>query len=111
MKVKCTLTLLFLLLFSELSAQKGKVIDWDYEIDLLARELAEKHPDLFFRTDSTWYHQAMSQLAKETPGKSLFQVSIRLQQVLAAMGDAQTQINYHFLVEKSQILPIEFYLF
>ena len=111
MKVKCTLTLLFLLLFSELSAQKGKVIDWDYEIDLLARELAEKHPDLFFRTDSTWYFQAMSQLAKETPGKSLFQVSIRLQQVLAAMGDAQTQINYHFLVEKSQILPTEFYWF
>ena len=50
----------------------------------------------------------MSQVAKETPGKSLFQVSIRLQQVLAAMGDAQTQINYHFLVEKPLILPIEY---
>jgi len=111
MKVFWTLSLFLLLFNPGLSAQNGKVIDWDYEIDLLARELAEKHPDLFFRTDSTWYFQAMSQLTKETPGKSLFQVSIRLQQVLAAMGDAQTQINYHFLVEKSKILPIEFYWF
>ena len=111
MKVKLSLTLFLLMLFLELSAQTSETIDWDYEIDLLARELAAKHPDLFFRTDSGWYYHAMSQVAKETPGKSLFQVSIRLQQVLAAMGDAQTQINYHFLVEKSLILPIEYYWF
>ena len=53
----------------------------------------------------------MRQVVLETPGKSRFQISIRLQQVLAAMGDAQTQINYHFLIEKSEILPIECYWF
>ena len=111
MNLKLPLTLFLLMLFIGLSAQTGDAIDWDYEIDLLARELAEKHPDLFFRTDSTWYYHAMSQVAKQTPGKSRFQVSIRLQQVLATMGDAQTQINYHFLVEKSHILPIEYYWF
>jgi len=96
MKVKWTLTLLFLLLFSGLSAQLGEVIDWDYEIDLLSRELAEKHPNLFFRTDSTWFYHAMSQVPRETPDKSLFQVSIQLQQVLAAMGDAHLITFYHF---------------
>jgi len=111
MKVFRTVFLLLLILTPGLHAQTEEVIDWDYEINLLARELAEKHPDLFFMTDSTWYSQAMNQVAKETPGKSLFQVSIRLQQVLAVMGDAQTQINYHFLVEKSKILPIKFYWF
>ena len=111
MKVKCTLTLLILLLLPGLSAQTEEVIDWDYEIDLLARELAEKHPDLFFSTDSAWFFHAMRQVASETPNKSLFQISIELQQVLAAMGDAQTQVNYHFLVEKSQILPLEYYWF
>jgi hypothetical protein len=111
MNLKLPLTLFLLMLFIGLSAQTGDAIDWDYEIDLLARELAEKHPDLFFRTDSTWYYHAMSQVAKQSPGKSRFQISIRLQQVLAAMGDAQTQINYHFLVEKSHILPIDYYWF
>lgn len=111
MKVKLILSLFLSMLFQGLSAQTGEVIDWNYEIDLLARELAEKHPDLFFKTDSAWYYHAMSQVAKESQGKSLFQVSIQLQQVLAHMGDAQTQINYHFLVEKSLILPIECYWF
>ena len=111
MKVLRILTLLLLIMFTGLSAQTDEVIDWDYEIDLLARELAEKHPDLFFRTDSTWYYQKMDEVAAEAPGHSVFQVSIRLQQVLAAMGDAQTQINYHFMVEKSLILPIEYYWF
>ena len=111
MNLKLPVTLFFLMLFIGLSAQTDDAIDWDYEIDLLARELAEKHPDLFFRTDSTWYYHAMRQVAKQSPGKSRFQISIRLQQVLAAMGDAQTQINYHFLVEKSHILPIEYYWF
>lgn len=111
MKVFRTLTLLLLLLTPGLIAQSEEVIDWDYEIDLLARELAEKHPNLFFRYDSAWYFHAMKQVAKETPGKSLFQISVSLQQVVAAMGDAQTQINYHFLVEKSKILPIEYYWF
>ena len=111
MKVFWTISLLLLLFNSELFAQNGEVIDWDYEIDLLARELSEKHPDLFFSTDSAWYFRAMRQVARATPGKSLFQVSIELQQVLASMGDAQTQINYHFLVEKNKILPFEFYWF
>jgi hypothetical protein len=105
------LSALLVLLHPMLQAQSGEAVDWDYEIDLLARELANKHPDLFFRTDSAWYSQAMKQVVKESSGKSLFQVAVRLQQVLAAMGDAQTMINYHFLVEKPRILPLEIYWF
>ena len=103
--------LLIIILFPELRAQPSSNVDWDYEIRLMARELSARHPDLFFSTDSAWYNLAMEQVIKETPGKSLFQVSVRLQQVLAAMGDAQTLVNYHFLVERSRILPFECYWF
>jgi hypothetical protein len=105
------LTALLLLLHPVLQAQPGEAVDWDYEIDLLARELANKHPDLFFRTDSAWYSQAMQMVIRDSPEKSLFQVAVRLQQVLVAMGDAQTMINYHFLVEKARILPLDIYWF
>jgi hypothetical protein len=111
MKIFRTLGLLLLVIFPDLYSQTDEQIDWDYEIDLLARELAKKHPDLFFGTDSTWYYNQMSEVAAVAPGQSVFQVSVRLQQVLAAMGDAQTQINYHFLIDKSRILPLEFYWF
>lgn len=111
MKILRTLSLLLLIIFPDLYSQTDELIDWDYEIDLLARELAEMHPDLFLRTDSTWFYQKMSEVAAVAPGHSVFQVSVRLQQVIAAMGDAQTQINYHFLIDKSRILPLEFYWF
>ena len=53
MKISRTLTMIFLMLSPSINAQDDEHIDWDYEIDLLGRELAEKHPDLFFQTDST----------------------------------------------------------
>jgi hypothetical protein len=103
--------LFFLFLFPGLAGQSREEIDWVYEIDLLTRELAGKHPNLFFRTDSTWFFHEMREVARKAPGHSVFEVSVMLQQVVAAMGDAQTQINYHFLIDKSLILPIECYWF
>jgi len=111
MKYFCIVALLFLPYLPALQAQAAESIDWDYEIDLLASELADLHPDLFFRTDSASYYHSMKAVAAEAPGHSVFQVAVQLQQVLARMGDAQTMVNYHFLIEKSSILPLELYWF
>jgi len=94
-----------------LGAQTEDEIDWDYEIDLLGRELAEKHPNLFFRRDSAFFFHEMRKVAAEAPGKSHFYNAVKLQQILAKMGDAHTLVNYHFHVDKSLILPIESYWF
>lgn len=94
-----------------LLAQTDGEVDWGYEIDLLGRELAEKHPDLFFRTDSAFFFREMRKVAAEAPGKSQFQVAVKLQQIMAKMGDAQTLVNYHFYVDKSLILPFDCYWF
>lgn len=104
--------LLFLFLFSTLlTAQQEDEIDWQYEIDLLGRELAQKHCNLFFQTDSTSFFRALDQIAHRTPEKSLFDISVELQQVVAGMGDAYTSINYHFNVEGNTILPLDLYWF
>ena len=105
----CMLLLIFLIPTSgNLSAQE---IDWEYEINLLGRELAEKHPHLFFKTDSTFFFREMRKVAAEAPGKSHFYVAVKLQQVMARMGDAHTLVNYHFHVDKSLIIPYESYWF
>ena len=96
---------------SGLTAQAKEEIDWQYEIDLLGRELAERHKDLFFRIDSVTFYSSLQQVADDAVGKSLFHVSVRLQQVIAAMGDAHTQINYHYNISKNHILPLECYWF
>jgi hypothetical protein len=94
-----------------LAAQTDGEIDWDYEIDLLGRELSEKHPDLFFKTDSAFFFREMRKVAEEAPGKSRFYISVKLQQIMAKMGDSHTLVNYHFHVDKSLILPFEAYWF
>jgi hypothetical protein len=105
------LSLCLILSHTMLGAQTEGEIDWDYEIDLLGRELAEKHPNLFFRMDSAFFFHEMRKVAAEAPGKSRFYIAVKLQQILAKMGDAHTLVNYHFDVDKSLILPIESYWF
>ena len=110
--VPCILLSLCLILSSfMLGAQTEDEIDWDYEIDLLGRELAEKHPNLFISMDSAFFFCEMRKVAAEAPGKSHFYIAVKLQQILAQMGDAHTLVNYHFHVDKSLILPIESYWF
>jgi hypothetical protein len=115
MRVTFILSMLLLLCLALtpgiLTAQTDEEIDWDYEIDLLGRELAEKHPDLFFKTDSAVFFRELRKVAAEAPGKSHFYISVKLQQVIANMGDAHTLVNYHFHVDKSLILPFECYWF
>ena len=110
--MKILLSFLSLLFFYGLiSAQQDQSIDWKYEIDLLGRELAQKHKNLFFQTDSVEFFNAMDHIADQASGKSLFHVSVQLQKVLATMGDPHTRINYHFNVDGDAILPLECYWF
>ncbi len=115
MRVTRTLSMLLLSLLvfmpAHLCAQKNGEVDWVYEIDLLGKELAEKHPDLFFKTDSSFFFGALREVAAKASGKSNFELAVQMQQILAQMGDANTLINYHFYIDKSLILPIEVYWF
>jgi len=111
MKVSRELPFLLILIFTSslLPAQQETEIDWVYEINLLGKELAEKHINLFFKSDSSQFFSEYRKIAREAPGQSLLDVSIQLQQVLALMGDSHTQINYHFNVDSRFILPINCY--
>ena len=54
--------LLFLLTSLRLQAQQDQEIDWEYEIDLLGSELAQKHKNLFFKTDSNVFSMNWSRV-------------------------------------------------
>jgi hypothetical protein len=71
----------------------------------------KRHPDLFFNTDSASFYRAMDRVVDRSQGKSLFEVSVMLQQVVAGLGDAHTLVNYHYLIDNQEILPLECYWF
>jgi len=91
------------------SAQESDPIPWDEECALLVSELEKRHPDLYFQADSGQFKGAMRDLGKQH--LSTFEMAIRMQQLLARLGDAHTMINYTYLIQRDLILPISCYLF
>ncbi len=105
-------TLLLFIIFSSTGfAQTDNEIDWFEEIDLIETELVKRHPNLFFNTDSASFYSAMDRVFEKSSGKSLFEVAVMIQQVVAAQGDAHTMVNYHYLIDNQEILPLECYWF
>ena len=94
-----------------LKAQSEEEIDWIYELDLMGRELAERHPGLFFQSDSSFFFGSLNRIAEQADGKPVFDVSVQVQQLLAKMGDPQTRVNYHFNIHSGEILPVDLYWF
>jgi hypothetical protein len=92
------------------NVQPGEV-DWDEEFALLAEELCTRHPDLFFYGDSAEFYRSMAGVAAASGERSVFDVAVMLQQVLAGLGDNHTLVNYHYLIKSRYILPVECYWF
>jgi len=85
--------------------------DWSDETGILKSELEARHPDLYFRGDSTPFTEALARVSSSASAKPLFSVAVELQQAVAMLGDPQTRVNYHYLVDPARILPLRLYWF
>ncbi len=94
-----------------LAAQEKATDGWIEDIDLLGRALEEKHPDLYHRMDQSSFRRELAAVAAHAGEQSLFNLAVRLQQAVAGLGDAHTAVNYHFLIDKENILPLECFWF
>jgi len=105
------LLLIFLFSGHGLLAMNNKDINWQEEIDGLKRELKARHVDLFFHADSNTFNKGLEGVIDRTEGKSVLEVAIMLQQVVARLGDANTQVNFNYLIDNKLILPFQCYWF
>ena len=105
------LLLIFLLSGHGLLAMDNKDINWQEEIDGLKRELKARHVDLFFHTDSVSFNRGLESVVDRAEGKSVLEVAIMLQQVVARLGDASTRVNFNYLIDNKLILPFQCYWF
>jgi len=99
------------LLAAPLLAEPVKDINWNEEVDGLKRELTSRHADLFFASDSASFYRELDQVAVLASGKSILEIAIELQQVVATLGDPNTVVNYHYHIDSKLILPFECYWF
>lgn len=104
--------LIILLLFSTaIQAIADEGINWQEEINGLKRELNTRHPDLYFSKDSLSFCRELDQVADHASGKSILEIAVELQQVVATLGDPNTVVNYHYHIDTKLILPFECYWF
>ncbi|MDD2559313.1 MAG: hypothetical protein PHE04_01405 [Bacteroidales bacterium] len=93
------------------SARDIARIDWSKDIEFLAAELPEKHINLFSVKPKADFLAALEAIKTESDSISDLAVAIRLNQVIAGMGDSHTSIHYAGLIDKKAVLPIQLYWF
>jgi len=105
--------LLGLLIFISLTglAQNQKIIDWRGDIEYLKTELPLRHKDLFFQMTKDDYEGRLDYLSSHLSSFSDLEIAIKLQQLIAKIGDSHTSAGYTKFFDEEKILPLQLYWF
>jgi hypothetical protein len=107
----CLLALLFLLPARGVTAQTTDELSrdekWREDLQTLARELPQRHKNLFAHLARQHFEQEVTQLSEAVPKLSDAEIRLGLWRLAAKIGDAHTQIQY----QREQVLPIGLYQF
>ena len=66
---------------------------WQTEITFLQSELPQRHPNLFFQLPQAEWNAALDDLKAHADGYSDVEMLIRIQQVVARVGDGHTEVD------------------
>lgn len=105
------LHLFFLLLFQPSFSQDLGSIDWNEDIDFLAKELPYRHFDFFTKKSKKEFNAALENIKNNKDSLSDLAIAIKLQQLIASFGDSHSGLNFYQLIDKNKILPITAYWF
>lgn len=96
-----------LLLIQCSNAQQTKPVDWTTDLDYLAKELPEKHYNLFTVRSKEEFLSGLNAVKSRSVGVTTLTMALMLQQLIARFGDSHTHVNLGPHVDKSQILPLQ----
>ena len=112
--IKCP-TCLFIWIVLVVSTRVWGQIDrsdqWDHDLAVVQQDLPRLHKDLFFHKDSTWFYAQMNELRRQVHSLSDEDIVIRLQEIVAAMGDSHTWVNGTAVIHHKATLPLECFWF
>lgn len=105
MKNLILLTLSFIL-FPALHAQEATSINWNEDLDFLAKELPEKHYDLFATRSEKEFSDGIDAIKAAAEGLTDIRVALKAQQLIARFGDSHTRLDFSPLIDKNKMLPL-----
>jgi hypothetical protein len=97
---------IFFLLQLQLSySQLNIKINWEEDINFLAKELPNRHFDFFTKKSKKEFKAGLENIKKNEDSLSDFAIAIKLQQLIASFGDSHTSLNLDRFLEKDKTLP------
>ncbi len=103
--------LLQLFIIQACNAQHTNKSDWSSDLDYISKELPQRHINLFSTQSKDYYLQQIQKIKTSVPDLSNFEITLRLQQTIAAMGDSHTRVNLGKIIDRNKILPLKLYWF
>ena len=108
----CTMLVLFSFLLviwcSDPVRPRGE--DWSEDLDYFARELPERHYNLFFKISSQEFYDKVDELKVQVSSLDDYEIIVELMKIVALVGDAHTTI-YPTTTGLFQMVPLQLYWF
>ena len=102
---------LLLLLANSITAQKLTPQQWIEDIDYLKEELPKKHKNLYYLKSPAYFSEQIEKIKLQVPELNDFSIAVKLQQVIASMGDTHTSINLSSFFDRSKDLQLHLFWF
>ncbi len=100
--------ILLIFLFACLTAfsQSDKNIDWNSDIEYIKVELPKNHYNLYMVKSEQDFISGLDEIYKIQNQLSDFEVAVKLQQLIATLGDSHTTLSLDPFLDYNKILPI-----
>jgi hypothetical protein len=85
--------------------------EWGEDIAFFKTELARLHKNLFFKVSKSEFESELNEFDNQIDNLSDFDIALKLQQVIANMGDSHTNISWFSKIDENKFLPITTYWF
>jgi len=105
------LILILLLLFPIILYPQDSKTDWKTDLEFLQVELPNKHYDFKKLDNYGNFKKNIDYIIKQSDSLSDIEIAIRLQQIIAKLGDSHSRVAYGKYINKKQILPLHLFWF
>ena len=92
-------------------SQEKKEIDWKSDIEYLKDALSQKHINIFSKTSEYEFNKQLDALLSKLPELTDLQVAVKIQQILAKMGDSHTNAGWVKFINADKNIGIGTYWF
>ena len=89
-----------------ISAQDIAERDWRKDVRYFGEELPRRHYNLFAQKSESEFRKEVEEVAEQCRDCSKLELAVRLQQILAGLGDTHTAIEFAWYIDGNRILPV-----